>query len=229
MMGRKDRNFHRLPKVSLEDLVPADHFYRHLEAELDLRFVRDLVRDRYASIGRPSVDPVVFFKLQLVMFFEGMRSERQLMRVVHDRLSFRWYLGYDLHEALPDHSTLTRIRDRYGLEVFRRFFATIVEKCIEVGLVEGEELYFDATKVRASAALDSMMPRFAVEAHRTERFVECAADTDGEGDLPDISPEDGRDELSEVASPVNDSPDLLEPVPAREATASAGSAGPNSA
>jgi transposase len=125
MMGRKARVFGPLPPVTLEELVPADHFYRHLERSLDLSFVRDLVRDAYADAGRPSVDPVVFFTLQLVLFFEGPRSERQLLRVVADRLSLRWYLGYDLTEPLPHHSSLTRIRERYGLEVFRRFFEAV--------------------------------------------------------------------------------------------------------
>jgi transposase len=127
--------------------------------------VRELVRPPYAKGGRPSVDPVVFFKLQLVMFFEGLRSERQLMRVVADRLSLRWYLGYDLYEPLPDHSSLARIRERYGLEVFRRFFERIVEECFEAGLVWGEELFFDSTKVEANAAVDSLAPRWTVEAH----------------------------------------------------------------
>src|SRR5919106_1471019 len=130
MMGRKARVFGSLPPGTLEDLVPQDHFYRHLERTLDLGFVRDLVRDAYAETGRPSIDPVVFFKLQLVMFFEGIRSERQLMEVVADRLSLRWYLGYDLHEPLPDHSSLTRIRERYGPAVFRRFFEAIVAQCV---------------------------------------------------------------------------------------------------
>ncbi len=117
-MGKKERVFSQLPRdVSLEDLVPKDHFHRRLEATLDLSLVRELVRSLYAKGGRPSVDPVVFFKLQLVMFFEDLRSERQLMRVVADRLSVRWYLGYDLHEPLPDHSSLTRIRERYGLSI----------------------------------------------------------------------------------------------------------------
>jgi transposase len=89
MMGTKDRVFAPLPPVSLEEFVPADHFYRHLERSLDLAFVRDLVRDVYAETGRPSIDPVIFFKLQLIMFFEGLRSERQLLRVVADRLSLR--------------------------------------------------------------------------------------------------------------------------------------------
>ena len=154
----------------MEDLVPGDHFYRHLERALDLAFVRDLVRGAYASIGRPSLDPVVFFKLQLVMFFEGLRSERQLMRVAADRLSLRWYLGYDLAEPLPDHSSLTRIRERYGLDVFRGFFAAITEQCVRAGLVWGQELNLDSTEVEANAALDSLRPRFAVEAHLARLF-----------------------------------------------------------
>jgi transposase len=97
MMGTKVRNFAPLPDLSLEELVPKDSFYCRLEATLDLSFVRELVVDRYAVVGRPSVDPVVFFELQLVLFFEGLRSERQLMEVAADRLSIRWYLGYDLH------------------------------------------------------------------------------------------------------------------------------------
>src|SRR5689334_20003424 len=164
MMGTKDRLFAPLPRVSLEDLVPRDHFYRHLEGSLDLRFVRDLVRDAYAESGRPSIDPIVFFKLQMVMFFEGLRSERQLMRVVADRLSLRWYLGYDFGQALPDHSSLTRIRDRYGLAVFQRFFERVVELCQQAGLVWGRELFFDATKVQANADYDSLVPRFALQA-----------------------------------------------------------------
>jgi transposase len=96
MMGTKIRSFSPQPReASLEDLVPDDHFYRRLEAQLDLSFVRDLVEPLYANGGRPSVDPVVFFKLQLVMFFEDLRSERQLMRAVADRISVRWYVGYD--------------------------------------------------------------------------------------------------------------------------------------
>jgi transposase len=88
MMAKKVRSFAPLPDyLLLEDLVPEDNFYRRLEATLDLSFVRELVAPLYAKGGRPSVDPVVFFKLQLVMFFEGLPSERQLMGAVADRLS----------------------------------------------------------------------------------------------------------------------------------------------
>src|SRR5215204_4446825 len=184
MMGTKIRNFAPLPReVSLEELVPKDNFYRRLEATLDLSFVRDLVSDCYASSGRPSVDPVVFFRLQLVMFFEGIRSERQLMEVGADRLSVRWFLGYDLNEPLPDHSSLTRIRERYGLQTFRRYFERIVEECVEAGLVWGKELYFDATKVEANASLDSMRSRslmeHGLEEHLAGIFPEEAQPVEG--------------------------------------------------
>lgn len=180
MMGIKVRSFAPLPDdLSLEDLVPDDHFYRRLEAQLDLSFVREMVEPLYAKGGRPSVDPVVFFKLQLVMFFEDIRSERLLMRVAADRLSLRWYLGYDLFEPLPEHSSLTRIRDRLGLEIFRRFFERIVQECFEAGLVWGEELFFDATKVEADASIDSTRSRSLVgdqlEEHLAGVFPEDAA------------------------------------------------------
>src|SRR6266702_2835430 len=120
-------------------------------------------------------EPIVFFKLQLVMFFDGIRSERQLMQLSADRLSVRWYLGYDLNEPLPDHSSLTRIRGRYGIEIFRRFFEEITSQCQQAGLVWGRELYIDGTKVQANASTDSLQPRFFVEAHLAALF---GAETD---------------------------------------------------
>src|SRR6266853_1857164 len=189
MMGKKERSFAPLVNVSLEELVPHNHFYRHLDRTLDLSFVPEFVQETYAGGGRPSIDPIVFFKLQLVMFFEGIRSERQLMRHAADRLSVRWYVGYDLNEPLPDHSSLTRIRERYGVEVFRRFFEQIVEQCQQAGLVWGRELYIDATKVEANASRDSVKPRFAVEAHLSMLFSDQAEEAIGEGEQgePDTS------------------------------------------
>lgn len=165
MLGQKVKCFKAHTAVSLAQLVPQDNFYRQVEAKLDLSFVRELVKEQYAaSMGRPSIDPVVFFKLQLIMFFEGFRSERQLMEQVNLNLASRWYIGYDLDEPVPNHSSLSKIRSRYGLDVFQRFFEHIVDLCIEAGLVWGQELYFDGTKVQANAALESLVPRFSVEA-----------------------------------------------------------------
>ena len=112
MMGIKERQFAPLGPRSLEDLVPADHCYRRLARALDLSFVRALVAPCYAAAGRRSLDPVVFFRLQLVLFFEGLRSARQLLRTLAARIAARWYVGYDWEEPLPDHSSLTKIRQR---------------------------------------------------------------------------------------------------------------------
>ncbi len=179
MLGYKPKIFKCHTTISLDDLVPKDNFYRQVEAKLDLSFVRELVRDCYASsMGRPSVDPVVFFKLHLIMFFEGIRSERQLMELVKLNLAHRWYIGYDLDEAVPDHSSLSKIRDRYGLEVFQRFFEHIVELCQLAGLVWGKELYFDGTKVSANAAVESLEPRLELVAQQHMQALFPAQETD---------------------------------------------------
>lgn len=148
----------------MEDLVPKDNFYRQVEQCVDLSFVRDLVCHLYSDFGRPSNDPVVFFKLQLIAFFEGIRSERLLMEMVSLNLAHRWFIGYDLDEDVPDHSSLSKIRERFGIETFQQFFEYIVELCVEAGLVWGEELYFDSTKVDANAAISSMIDRTVLEA-----------------------------------------------------------------
>lgn len=206
-MGSKTRVFEPLVTKSLEDLVPKDHFYRHLERTVDLTFVRDLVKHMYAKGGRPSIDPVVFFKLQLVMFFEGMRSERQLERVGADRLSVRWYLGYDFHEPLPDHSSLTRIRERYGITIFRQFFEAIVERCRDAGLVWGKEVYADATLVEANADRDKMLPRFAVDNHLRQLFApDATPQTSGISATPPEQQDAQQDALAVL--PLTQTPDV---------------------
>lgn len=131
------------------------------------------------------------------------------MQLVADKLSVRWYVGYNLDEPLPDHSSLTRIRERYGVEVFHRFFEEIVEQCQAAGLVWGKELYIDATKVQANASRDSVKPRFAVEAHLAHLFVaeeeeqpaSTAATKEPEPDVPTALPvalsDETRQELTE--------------------------------
>jgi transposase len=211
MLGYKARDFKPLTAVSLEDLVPEDNFYRQVDHSLNLGFIRDLVCEFYSEMGRPSIDPVVFFKLQLIAFFEGIRSERQLMETVNVNLAHRWFIGYDLREAVPDHSSLSKIRDRYGLATFQRFFERIVEKCIEAGLVWGEELYFDSTKVQANAAIDRLIPRVEWEAqqHLYELFENKV---DAEGPDRELSTSQEKDTLLEdQLDPEQESATVLTP------------------
>jgi transposase len=178
MLGTKKKDFKIHAKISLDDLVPEDNFYRQLEECINLEFIRDLVQDLYSNIGRPSIDPIVFFKLQLIAFFEGFRSERQLMEMVNLSLAHRWYIGYDLDEPVPDHSSLSKIRERYGFRVFQGFFERVVELCTEAGLVWGEELYLDSTKVQANASINGMIDRATFETQdRLEALFDDNSDT----------------------------------------------------
>ena len=118
----------------------------------------------------------------------------------------RWYLGYDLHEPLPDHSTLTRIRERYGLETFRSFFDRIVEMCIEAGLVWGKELFFDSTAIKANAANESVVPRLTavedIEEHLSGLFE--GSPEEGIDSRPDEELEDTQTSLDAALPGMNE-------------------------
>jgi transposase len=192
MLGpSKCRDLDRPIVVSLERLIPADNFYRHLDSALDLSFVRDWVADCYAERGRPSIDPVVFFRFHLIMFFEGIRSERKLVELANLNLAQRWYLGYHLDEPLPDRSSLVKIRQRLGLPVFRRFFEHVVDLCEAADLIWGQEVLADATRVPGNAAVDSLVPRLkaVVDDHLLELFDDGSEPIDELGD--DGVPESG--------------------------------------
>src|SRR5215217_2060014 len=99
------------------------------------------------------------------------------MDTVNLNLAHRWFIGYDLDESITDHSSLSKIRERFGLEVFQQFFEQIVELCIEAGLVWGEELYFDSTKVQANASINNMIDRTEFEAYqRIDQLFEHSED-----------------------------------------------------
>src|SRR5947207_14937291 len=121
-------------------------------------------------------------------------------------------LGMSLFDPLPDHSSLSRIRSRYGLEVFRRFFEAIVQQCQQEKLVWGKELYFDGTQVNANADLDSLTPRFAVEAREAIQAHLAALFSD-----EDTKPEPHKAETEIVAAlPEATSPQVVTyPLPTR--------------
>lgn len=162
MTGKKKYEPKMLYSVTLDDLVPEDDFYRKLESVLDLRFLYKEVKNLYGKTGKPSIDPVVFIKLLLYGYFEGIISDRQLVRRASDSLSARYYLGYDLDEELPWHSTISRTRKLYDEKIFEKVFTSVLEQCIEAGLVSGEHQSIDSTLVKANASLDSLQRRVTI-------------------------------------------------------------------
>jgi transposase len=139
----------------LESFIPKDDPIRRLNRVLDLSFVHEAVRGYYCQDnGRPSVDPEVIIRLFLLQAIEDIPHVRDLMRKVHVNLSYRWFIGYDLDEALPDHSTLSRALDRFGDDVFNELFSRSIRQCKEKGLIEGKVLHVDATTIRADLDAD---------------------------------------------------------------------------
>ena len=145
--------------VTIEDLVPENHFLRKLEKALDLSFVYEETAHLYSrKYGRPPIDPVVMVKYLLVGFLYGIPSERQIEERCTDSNAFRWYLGIDLDERVPDHSTISQLRRRKPAfrKVFRRLFEQVAQQCIDMGLASGRLVATDSTHVKASASPASM-------------------------------------------------------------------------
>ncbi len=114
MMGQRDFETKLYYQLSLHELVPKDHLLRRIAERVDFSFVRPLCRSYYSHTGQPSVDPVVIFKMLLLGYLYGVTSERRLMAETQVNLAYRWFLGYDLDEAIPDHSVLSKARRRFG-------------------------------------------------------------------------------------------------------------------
>ena len=120
--------------VTIEDLMPQQHFLRKLEAALDLSFVYEETARLYSRrFGRPPIDPVVIVKYLLVGFLYGIPSERQIEQRIQTDIALRWYLGLDLFDRVPDHSTVSQLRRRKPSfrKVFRRLFEEVVHQCVE--------------------------------------------------------------------------------------------------
>lgn len=158
MLGKQDRAQEDLfVACSLRDLVPEDYILKRVDNVLDLSWLREEVRAAYDErMGRPSIDPESAVRLMLAGFFHGIVQDRKLMREARMHIGIRWFGGYRLHESLPHHSSLTRIRQRWGEERFKRIFQKTVEQCVRAGLVDGETVHVDATLIRADVSWESL-------------------------------------------------------------------------
>jgi len=142
---------------SLEDYIPDDHILKRVDRVLDLSWLRREVAGCYCEDnGRPGIDPEAAARLMLAGFFHGITADRELLRHAQVNIAIRWFAGYELHEALPHHSSLTRIRQRWGPECFMKIFRRIVQDCNARGLISGETLHIDATLVRADVSWESL-------------------------------------------------------------------------
>lgn len=163
MLGRKPRDQLELFVAgSLDQLVPEDHVLARVDRVLDLGWLRAEVADGYCGDnGRPGIDPEVAVRLMLAGLLLGIVHDRRLMREAQVNIAIRWFVGDGLHERLPDHSSLTRIRQRWGEARFRRIFQRTVTACLDAGIATAEVVHIDASLIRANASWESLVERHA--------------------------------------------------------------------
>lgn len=182
MQGRKDFTPQLFYELSLDRLVPVDNFYHRINQELDFHFLYKSTKKYYGTQGQESIDPVVFFKILLVGYLNNINSDRALIRYCSNCLDVRLFLGYDLNEELPWHSTISRTRALFGEEVFLSLFQEILKLCVTKGMVSGKRQAVDSAFIKANASMDSLLEKevlndasaFVDELEENSEFKACS-------------------------------------------------------
>lgn len=161
-MLRKQDMTHRdqVEIISLEQLVPSDHLVRKIDQVINFEFIYDKVSKLYSEdAGRPSLDPVVLFKIAFIQYLFGIRSMRQTIKEIETNIAYRWFLGFGLSDEIPHFTTFGKnyARRFEGTKVFEHVFNEILKQAIESGYVRPEEVFIDGTHVKASANKNKRM------------------------------------------------------------------------
>lgn len=136
MMGRQSRQMAMI-FVDIESLIPENHLLRKIERMVSFDFIYDLLAPYYPATGRPSVDPVSMFKMLLIGYLYGIKSERRLVEEVQLNIAYRWFCGFELDDTIPNHSTFSKTRTRkwQQSDLFQKAFYEIVKQCIDSGYI----------------------------------------------------------------------------------------------
>ena len=144
-------------RIDLDKRVRPDNPLRRIAEKIDFTFVRGEVAPFYGKNGNESVDPMIILKMMFLLFHDDIASERELMKIIAERLDYMWFLGYGLNEEIPNHSVLSKARKRWGPEVFESFFVRVVAQCVEARLVDGKKIHVDSSLIDANASKDSVL------------------------------------------------------------------------
>lgn len=182
MQGKKDYQEKLFNSFQLSERVPENNFYRRLRGAVDLDFLYPLTKGYYGGSGQKSIDPVVFFKLCLVGYLENLISDRKLIDHCSMRLDILYFIGYDIDEELPWHSTISRTRQLFPESVFEEVFSRVLAMCVEKGMVSGHTQAIDSAPVKANASMDTLelkVPEEDLEDHLKK--VRAISSMDKEG------------------------------------------------
>jgi len=167
--------------INLDKRVRAEHVLRKVAGLVDFDFVYGEVKESYGYNGNVSVAPPMILKLMLLLVFYNVRSERELMATLPERLDWLWFLGLDLDSEIPNHSVLSKARKRWGVELFRSFFERIVWQCVENGLVDGSKLFCDSSLVQADASCNSIVDTQGLKRYLNPAYRELEKRLEQEG------------------------------------------------
>ncbi|WP_206507158.1 transposase [Maribacter sp. MJ134] len=182
MQGKKDYHEKLFASFQLSERIPKDNFYRRLRGTIDLDFLYRLTKGYYGESGQKSIDPVVFFKLCLVGYLENIISDRKLIDHCSMRLDILFFIGYDIDEELPWHSTISRTRQLFPESVFEEAFTNILSMCVERGMVSGHTQAIDSAPVKANASMDTLelkVPEDDLEEHLKKIRAISSMDREG--------------------------------------------------
>jgi transposase len=158
--------------VQLETRVRKDHPLRKIKELIDFDFIYKEVKKSYGKNGNVSVPPPVILKLMLLLILYNVRSERELMDTLPERLDWLWFLGLTIESVIPDHSVLSKARKRWGDAAFKHFFEGIVLQCVKAGLVDGRKIFMDSSLIDADASNNSVVDTHSLKRHLNEQYRE---------------------------------------------------------
>lgn len=159
MQGRKQYQEKLFTSFQLSERVPSDNIYRKIFQLIDFQFLYKETSSYYGKEGQSSIDPVVFFKLMLIGYLENISSDRRIIQMASMRMDVLFFIGYDLDEPLPWHSTLSRTRQLYGQEVFISLFQEVLKQCINKGMLSGRRQAVDSMLIKANASMESLLEK----------------------------------------------------------------------
>ena len=138
---------------TLEELVPQNHPVRAYDKAIDWKFIYPLVEDLYSSVGKPSIDPIVLFKMVFLNYVDGIHSLRKTCERCKTDVAYRWFLRINFDEKIPDHSTYSQNLKRKFLEtnLFKKIFMHIIKQAYDAGFIDPENIFGDSTHVKANA------------------------------------------------------------------------------
>ena len=184
MMGRQPDAQQKLfyTCLNLEKRIRKDHILRKIANLIDFNFVYKQVEDKYGTKGNVSVPPPVILKMMLLLILYNVRSERELMQTIAERLDWLWFLGYDLDDNIPNHSVLSKARTRWGANAFKYFFESIVFQCSDADLIDGSKIFTDASLVQADASNNSVVNQHSLKRYLNKSYRELEARLDKQND-----------------------------------------------